>query len=91
MLELLIFEDREVISSHDFHDMILKNNSSCAFARRLHSTILNYCSEIWKLVKPILCADSPDGFELDDSDDHDSEVGSRDILSLAWRTLKESR
>lgn len=66
-------------------------NSRCTKARRMNSIILDHCADIWEIVKQVLCVDSPEGFEMDDSEEHDSSIGPKDTLSFAWRALKESR
>ncbi|KAL9028305.1 MAG: hypothetical protein Q9196_003317 [Gyalolechia fulgens] len=44
---------------------------------------------VWKAVKVILCADAPEGHEVD-SKDGDVAVNTKDLLSYCWRALKES-
>lgn len=87
---MLISDDREIISGHYFKEECLTKNSR-SHTRQLTSRILNYCSDIWEIVKQYLCVDSPEGFEMDDSEDQDSGLGPKDTLSFAWRALKESR
>ena len=59
--------------------------------RRLITKILDCCGDVWEVFKQILCVDSPEGFEIDESEDIDSGSGTKDSLSFAWRALKESR
>lgn len=89
-LELLNFEDREIIGS-DCFDVSDMMNPVRAIAEQPFSRIFDYCVEIWEIVKPVLCVESPEGFEADESEDHDLETRPKDTLSFAWRALKESR
>ena len=89
-MQVLILEDREIIGSPFFKEVYLTKNSNCQ-TRQLTSRILDYCDDIWEVVKQFLCVDSPEGFEMDDSEDQDSGIGPKDTLSFAWRALKESR
>lgn len=83
-------EDREIISGHFFKEKVLMKNPRCHI-EQLTFRILEYCSEIWGVVKQYLCVDSPEGFEMDDGEEYDSGLGPKDTLSFAWRALKESR
>ena len=82
--------DREIISSHFFKEDVLMKNPRCHI-QQLTFRILEYCNEIWGVVKQYLCVDSPEGFEMDDGEEQDSGMGPKDTLSFAWRALKESR
>jgi len=44
----------------------------------------------WHCTKPVLCNDAPEG-HLPDEFGEDLNVNTRDVLSYAWRALKESR
>lgn len=88
MQEILTLGDREIISSQHFHTL---ENSSRSLARQLNTKILDCCGDVWDVVKQVLCVDSPEGFEIDESEENDSGTGSKDSLSFAWRALKESR
>ncbi|KAL8937107.1 MAG: hypothetical protein Q9211_003859 [Gyalolechia sp. 1 TL-2023] len=57
--------------------------------RRLSHRLLEISSQVWKAVKVILCADAPEGHEVD-SKDGDVAVNTKDLLSYCWRALKES-
>jgi hypothetical protein len=86
--EVLTLGDREIISSQNFYNL---ENSSRSLTRRLNTKILDCCGDVWDVVKQVLCVDSPEGFDMDESEDNDSGTGSKDSLSFAWRALKESR
>ncbi|KAI4198847.1 MAG: hypothetical protein LQ350_004996 [Teloschistes chrysophthalmus] len=45
-------------------------------------------ASVWEAVKGILCADAPEGYEVENQDDE--VVGTKDLLSFCWRALKES-
>ncbi|KAI9723327.1 MAG: hypothetical protein M1812_001210 [Candelaria pacifica] len=64
--------------------------SSAVFAwRSLHQRILRCCERVWECVRYVLCNDSPEGFMLEDADS-EVDVGTKGILSWAWRALKEA-
>ncbi|KAL8686368.1 MAG: hypothetical protein Q9218_007155 [Villophora microphyllina] len=51
--------------------------------------LLRIALSVWEAVKDILCADAPEGYEVESQDDE--VVGTKDMLSFCWRALKESR
>ncbi|KAI9762967.1 MAG: hypothetical protein M4579_000030 [Chaenotheca gracillima] len=53
---------------------------------KAHQGIISASERIWVLVKPILCDESPEGFELEEQ----ADLGTKDVLSYCWRALKES-
>ncbi|KAI9702424.1 MAG: hypothetical protein M1836_000903 [Candelina mexicana] len=57
--------------------------------RSLHQRIIRCCETLWERVRYVLCNDSPEGFLLEDAESEMS-VGTKDILSWAWRALKEA-
>lgn len=44
---------------------------------------------LWETVRPVLCNDAPEGYELEDAGEL-SGSSSKDVLSYCWRALKES-
>lgn len=58
---------------------------------KLKSRLLSSCDGVWEAVKATLCLDSPEGQHLNDQDEGDPDIGTKDTLSFAWRALKESR
>ncbi|KAL8685875.1 MAG: hypothetical protein Q9224_005633, partial [Gallowayella concinna] len=58
--------------------------------RDLSDRLLDTASNVWIAVKNILCADAPEGLELENPDDQ-PVAGTKDVLSFCWRALKESR
>ena len=52
--------------------------------------ILEIIHTSWHCIRPILCDDAPEGFMFEDYDE-EASVDSKDILSWAWRGLKEAR
>ncbi|KAL8776544.1 MAG: hypothetical protein Q9213_008227 [Squamulea squamosa] len=52
--------------------------------------LLRIASDIWMAVRDVLCADAPEGHELEYPDDQ-AFIGTKDVLSFCWRALKESR
>lgn len=52
---------------------------------RLKLTLLH----TWRSVRHLLCNDAPEGFMPEEMDD-DASLTTRDVLSYAWRGLKES-
>ncbi|KAL9581913.1 MAG: hypothetical protein Q9212_003607 [Teloschistes hypoglaucus] len=56
--------------------------------REISLRILKIADSVWEAVKGILCADAPEGYEVENQDDE--VVGTKDLLSFCWRALKES-
>ncbi|KAL8732092.1 MAG: hypothetical protein Q9166_003046 [cf. Caloplaca sp. 2 TL-2023] len=71
-------------SSHE-----LDAKQSCNW-REMIDELLEAASNVWKAVKDILCADAPEGHELE-APDGQTGIGAKDMLSFCWRALKESR
>lgn len=44
----------------------------------------------WDCVHDLLCNDAPEGFMPEEMDD-EASLTTKDVLSYAWRGLKESR
>jgi hypothetical protein len=57
--------------------------------RIFHDRLVNCCFEIWEIVKPVLCIDSPEG-QGDEEDEKEVDIGIKDTLSFSWRVLKEA-
>lgn len=61
--------------------------------RRCTATLDRICEALpttWNCVRHLLCNDAPEGFMPEDMEDDDS-LTTKDLLSYAWRGLKESR
>ncbi len=52
--------------------------------------IANACSDIWDIVKDVLCNDSPEGHLPEDIEEGDV-IDTKDILSYSFRAIHESR
>jgi hypothetical protein len=50
---------------------------------------INVCVQIWKLVQPVLCVDSPET-GTEDLDDDVQGGGPKDLLAYSWRALRDS-
>jgi hypothetical protein len=57
----------------------------------LDDRILQSCQLIWNLVAPVLCDDSPEGFDQLNDPAAQHEAGTKELLSFCWRALKEAR
>ncbi|KAG8624474.1 hypothetical protein KVT40_007541 [Elsinoe batatas] len=44
----------------------------------------------WQSVYPVLCNDAPEGYLPAEIEDGDLDVDTKDVLSFAWRALKEA-
>ena len=49
------------------------------------------CSEVWEVVRDVLCFDAPEGHEISEDDCNEQDIGTKDTLSFCWRALRESR
>lgn len=54
--------------------------------RRLSHRLIEISTRVWHAAKAILCADAPEGHEIDT----EVEINTKDLLSYCWRALKES-
>lgn len=55
----------------------------------LHDRVQALLQHVWKVVRPTLCDDAPEGHMPDEMDDV-PDISSKDILSYCWRSLKEA-
>ena len=53
------------------------------------SRIYHLIMRAWQVVRDILCNDAPEGF-MPEEVEYDSCTDTKDVLSYAWRSLKES-
>ena len=88
---IINFVSRHVICSSEFRSLVSNAQRGWSAWNCTIDRILVCCGEVWKVVRRVLCFDSPEGFELEDDDDNDVSVGTKDTLSFSWRALKESR
>ena len=75
-----------MVGSRDIQN-VPKYLASLAFSQ----TIPSLCSKIWSFVKPVLCADAPEGQAMYDDSADGSDMEAKGMLSFCWRALKESR
>lgn len=66
------------------------NQTVCKEWETLQELILFLCSRIWKVVKDVLCNDSPEGHLPQDLDDINA-IETKDVLSYSFRAVHESR
>lgn len=55
----------------------------------LYSRLYSVFGDVWKCVYDTLCHDVLDNSTSEDTAEED--IGTKDVLSYAWRALKESR
>ena len=53
--------------------------------------LIDLCRKIWDFVRPILCADAPEGQDSKIDSMGISASDGKERLSFCWRALKESR
>ncbi|KAG0637894.1 putative death-receptor fusion protein-domain-containing protein [Tuber brumale] len=62
--------------------------------KRLVSQILEYCVEIWRMSKDILCFVSPEGYVpqemIDEEAEGNDDMDTQTVMSYCWRAVKES-
>ncbi|TAQ88243.1 hypothetical protein B7494_g3410 [Chlorociboria aeruginascens] len=75
--------------SSDFHGHILGESDLREVWNDYQQRIVVCCSHIWKIVKEILCNDSPEGHLPEDLEDVDI-VDTKDVLSYSFRAIHES-
>ncbi|RPB02063.1 hypothetical protein L873DRAFT_1841950 [Choiromyces venosus 120613-1] len=63
--------------------------------KRIISQILEYCVDIWRMSKDILCFVSPEGYVPEgmineEAEEEDDEMDTQTVMSYCWRAVKES-
>ena len=70
--------------------LLKNNNAACNEYAQLLLRIGKVNESCWSRVRPILCNDAPEGFVFEEVEE-DATFGTKDILSWAWRALKEAK
>ena len=83
---------RYILGRSDFHTTFSKFGHLASHSwKSFHNRLMRCCSDVWVIVRPILCNDSPEGRGESQDNDDELDVGIKDTLSYSWRTLKEAR
>ena len=80
--------NRYIVSRIDYVESL---NASLDEWEIVNKRIASICSGVWDVVKNILCSDAPEGYDINEDEFIEQEVGTKDTLSFCWRALKESR
>lgn len=81
---------RYILSSiNDTTHTVQNYNASHPFVPFLDVLSKVVCDS-WDCVRSLLCNDAPEGFLPEDIEE-DVNIDTQDLLSYAWRALKESR
>lgn len=80
--------DRYIVSRIDYFESL---NVSLDEWELINKRIASICSGVWDVVKKILCSDAPEGYDINEDEFIEQEIGTKDALSFCWRALKESR
>lgn len=82
---------RYIIDQPDFYNALLKESDNRRnMWRKVHERLYNLFQSIWECVRNVLCNDAPEGHMPEDVDDG-AMFNTKDVLSYAWRALKEAR
>ena len=80
--------NRYIISRIDYVESL---NVSLDEWEGIDKRIASICAGVWDVVKDILCSDAPEGYDDDEDELIEQDIGTKDTLSFCWRALKESR
>ncbi|KAF2400727.1 hypothetical protein EJ06DRAFT_529838 [Trichodelitschia bisporula] len=85
---------RYIMDSPSFYDSfhradIAEKDHFYLFWRNLYSRLVRIFLAVWEAVRGVLCNDAPEGHMPEDLED-DSQLNTKDVLSYAWRALKEA-
>ena len=80
--------NRYIVSRIDFVESL---NASLDEWEGINKRIASICFGVWDVVKDILCSDAPEGYDLNEDEFVEQDIGTKDTLSFCWRALKESR
>lgn len=83
--------NRYITCRPDYVSLWNRDGSNSNVWRNTHERLFECCESVWKVVKDILCVDSPEGHVSEDSEDNETEVDAKDLLSFSWRALREAR
>ncbi|KAI1004258.1 hypothetical protein K3495_g3956 [Podosphaera aphanis] len=64
-------------------------NDEIKWLQKLQNAIVDTCSRIWLVVKPVLCNDSPEGHLPEEFEELDT-IDTKDVLSYSFRAIHES-
>lgn len=78
---------RFIICSADFYTVLRSPSGDAYDYPQFHKTIVSLCTRIWLGVRDILCIDSPEGQQQEETVE---DLGPKDLLSCSWRALRES-
>ena len=82
---------RYIVSRPDFAVSLARHSGTDQTKWKiLNDKLLEDCEKVWRIVKDVLCFDSPEGHALDDPKDG-LNVDVKNTLSFSWRALKEAR
>ncbi|RKF59454.1 tRNA -methyltransferase non-catalytic subunit TRM732 [Golovinomyces cichoracearum] len=72
-------------------DSLVQDNclNKSSWLQKFQRTSVQICLRIWKIAKPILCNDSPEGHLPEDVEDS-NEIDTKDVLSYSFRAIHES-
>ena len=82
-------EGRYILDSGVYAKLTESPDAEMLVWRHLHQRIIAGCAKLWQCVRDVLCNDSPEGYFPEH--DGDVDIDTKDVLSYAWRALKESR
>ncbi|THY29528.1 hypothetical protein D6D00_03503 [Aureobasidium pullulans] len=79
---------RYIIERPGFYQMFSSDSAASERLQLLYSRLYSIFGDVWKCVYDTLCNDVLDSVASEDAGEE--EVGTKDVLSYAWRALKES-
>ncbi|KAJ9639502.1 hypothetical protein H2199_006537 [Coniosporium tulheliwenetii] len=79
-----------ILDRPDFYPSIESSSAKASTDwHELHQRLFRCLHDIWASVRDVLCNDAPEGYVPEDVQE-DVETTTKDVLSYAWRALKEA-
>jgi len=83
--------NRYILDQDEFYEHVyMMDGAAFKLLHDIHDQVLIGFETLWLCVKDVLCADAPEGHVPKDLEEDDSP-DTKEILSYAWRGLKEAR
>ncbi|KAL2035004.1 hypothetical protein VTO58DRAFT_100921 [Aureobasidium pullulans] len=79
---------RYIVERSGFYQMFSLDSAASKRLQLLYSRLYSVFGDVWKCVYDTLCHDVLDNSASEDTAEED--IGTKDVLSYAWRALKES-
>ncbi|KAI5238409.1 hypothetical protein E4T43_07441 [Aureobasidium subglaciale] len=80
---------RYIVEKSGFYQNMFTDAGALSHLQALYKRLYNIFRQLWNCVHDTLCNDTTEGVAAEELEEE--EIGTKDVLSYAWRALKESR